>query len=132
MMMKSQKLSKNEKVVLEVVKKSTGPIKAYTILSDVKKNGLKAPPQVYRALDKLIKKGKIHRIESKNAYLDCQNSKCKTSSKTAFSICQRCEKVTEILNTKLSKFLSSFKDDAGEEYLEYNLEFYGICKKCKS
>ena len=51
MKMKSQKLSKNEKVVLEVVKKSNGPIKAYTILSDVKKNGLKAPPQVYRALD---------------------------------------------------------------------------------
>ena len=83
-------------------------------------------------MDKLIKKGKIHRIESKNAYLDCQNSKCKTSSRTAFSICQKCEKVTEILNTKLSKFLSSFKDDAGEEYQKYNLEFYGVCKKCKS
>ena len=46
MKLKSQKLSKNEKAVLKVVKKSTGPIKAYTILSDVKKNGLKAPPQV--------------------------------------------------------------------------------------
>ena len=77
-------------------------------------------------------KGKIHRIESKNAYLDCQNSKCKTSSRTAFSICQKCEKVTEIINTKLSKFLSNFKDDAGKEYQKYNLEFYGICKKCKS
>ena len=102
MKIKSQKLSKNEKIVLEVVKKSSGPIKAYTILSDVQKKGLKAPPQVYRALDKLIKKGKIHRIESKNAFLDCQNSKCKTSYRTAFSICQKCEKVTEIINTKLS------------------------------
>ena len=132
MKIKSQKLSKNEKVVLEVVKKSNGPIKAYTILSDVKKNGLKAPPQVYRALDKLIKKEKFTELKAKNAYLDCQNSKCKTSSRTAFSICQKCEKVTEIINTKLSKFLSNFKDDAGKEYQKYNLEFYGICKKCKS
>lgn len=132
MKIRSKNLSNNEKIVLKVIKKSNGPIKAYTILANVKNNGLKAPPQVYRALDKLIKKGKIHRIESKNAYLDCQNSNCKTSSKTAFSICQKCEKVSEIINTKLSKFLSNFKDNAGEEYQKYNLEFYGICKRCKS
>ena len=65
MKIKSQKISKNEKIVLEVVKKSNGPIKAYTILSDVKKNGLKAPPQVYRALDKLIKKGKFTELKAK-------------------------------------------------------------------
>ena len=105
--------------------------RAYTILSDVKKNGLKAPPQVYRALDKLIKKGKIHRIESKNAYLDCQNSKCKTPSKTAFSICQKCEKVTEISNSNLSKYLSNIKDKDGMKFTKYNLEFFGLCKKCK-
>ena len=36
---------------------------------------------------------------------------CETSSKTAFSICQKCEKVTEILNTKLSKKSIEIKAD---------------------
>ena len=33
---------------------------------------------------------------------------------------------------KLSKYLSNFADEAGMQYSKYNLEFFGLCKKCKS
>ena len=128
----NQKLTRNQEIVLNLLENSGEPLKAYTILSDTQKKGIKAPTQVYRALDKLIEIGKVHKIESKNAFVACKNSNCTISNATAFSICDGCEKVTEIINTKLSKFLSNFKDDAGKEYQKYNLEFYGICKKCKS
>ena len=96
-----------------------------------KKKGLKAPPQVYRALDRLVEIGKVHKIESKNAFVACKNSSCTISNATAFSICDGCEKVTEISNPKLSKYLSDFQDNSGMKYNKYNLEFFGLCKKCR-
>jgi len=113
-----------------LIDKSSEPLKAYTILSNVQKKGIKAPLQVYRALDKLVEIGKIHKIESKNSFIACQNSSCQVSKAIAFSICESCEKVTEISNSNLSKYLSNFKDKAGMKYRKYNLEFFGLCKKC--
>ena len=131
-MEKQQYLTKNQQIVLDFVEKSSEPLKAYSILFNVQKKGLKAPLQVYRALDKLVEIGKIHKIESRNAFVACNNSSCQVSKATAFSICESCEKVTEINNSKLSKYLSNFEDNSGMRYSKYNLEFFGLCKKCKN
>ena len=131
--MKMQKLSlsKNQKIIFDLIDKSSQPLKAYSILFNVQKKGIKAPLQVYRALDKLVEIGKIHKIESRNAFIACQNSSCQISNATAFSICESCEKVTEISNPSLSKYLSNIKNKDGMKYNKYNLEFFGLCKKCK-
>ena len=129
-MNKMQTLSKNQQIIFDLIDKSPEPMKAYAILFNVQKKCIKAPLQVYRALDKLVEIGKIHKIESRNAFIACQNSSCHVSKATAFSICESCEKVTEINNSSLSKYLSNFKDKAGMKYSKYNLEFFGLCKKC--
>ena len=129
--MKQEFLSKNQQIVLETIKNSNEPLKAYSILFDVKKKGIKAPPQVYRALDKLIEIGKIHKIESKNAFVACKNTNCDVTKTTAFSICEKCGNIEEIKDTKISKYLKSFKDNSGMNYTRYNLELFGLCKKCK-
>ena len=123
-MQKQQYLTKNQQIVLDLVEKSSEPLKAYSILFNVQKKGLKAPLQVYRALDKLVEIGKIHKIESRNAFVSCKNSNCVVSNATAFSICESCEKVTEINNSKLSKYLTNFQDNSGMKYSKYNLEFF--------
>ena len=130
-MQKENNLSKNQQIIFNLIHKSPEPLKAYTILFNVQKKGIKAPPQVYRALDKLVEIGKIHKVESKNAFVACKNSNCEISKATVFSICEICEKVTEIANTKLSNYLSNFEDNTGMKYKKYNLEFFGLCKKCK-
>ena len=130
-MAQAQLLSKNQQIVLEIIEKAKGPLKAYSILFNVQKKGIKAPPQIYRALDKLIKIGKIHKIESKNAFVACRNSNCEISKATAFSICESCEKVDEISDKSLSKYLSGYSDKKGMKFKKFNLEFFGICKKCK-
>ena len=61
---KMQSLSKNQQIIFDLIDKSPEPLKAYTILFNVQKKGIKAPLQVYRALDKLVEIGKIHKIES--------------------------------------------------------------------
>ena len=75
-MQKEHNLSKNQKIIFDIIDKSGEPMKAYSILFDVQKKGIKAPLQVYRALDKLVEIGKIHKIESRNAFIACQNSSC--------------------------------------------------------
>ena len=130
-MLKENNLSKNQRIVLDIIEKAKGPLKAYSILFNVQKKGIKAPPQIYRALDKLIKIGKIHKIESKNAFVACRNSNCEISKATAFSICESCEKVDEISDKSLSKYLSGYSDKKGMKFKKFNLEFFGLCKKCK-
>ncbi|MDA1166624.1 MAG: transcriptional repressor [Proteobacteria bacterium] len=131
-MHKQNDLSKNQQIIFDVIHNSSEPLKAYSILFNVQKKGIKAPLQVYRALDKLVELGKIHKIESRNAFIACQNSSCQISKATAFSICESCENVSEISNSKLSKYLTNFTDETGIKYSKYNLEFFGLCKKCKS
>ena len=46
MAQKQEYLSKNQKIVLDIIEKSAQPMKAYSILFNVQKKGLKAPPQV--------------------------------------------------------------------------------------
>ena len=130
-MQKQEHLTKNQQIVLDFIEKSSEPLKAYSILYSVKKQGIKAPLQVYRALDKLVEIGKIHKIESRNAFIACHNSSCQVAKATAFSICEICEKVTEISSAGLSKYLANFKDKDGMKYSKYNLEFFGLCKKCR-
>ena len=129
-MNKERSLSKNQQIILDLIDKSSEPLKAYTILFNVQKKGIKAPPQVYRALDKLVEIGKIHKIESKNAFVACRNSDCEISKATAFSICEKCEIVDEISDLKLSKYLSNFNHKKGMKFKRFNLEFFGLCKKC--
>jgi Fur family zinc uptake transcriptional regulator len=131
MIKKNKALSKNQKLVLDFIQRNKKPVKAYSILSSVQKKGIKAPPQVYRALDKLIEIGKIHRIESQNSFVACNTSECETPHATAFSICSDCDKVSEINDSKLFKFLLDFRDNNGVKFAGYNLEFFGICKSCE-
>ena len=129
---KESDLSKNQQIIFDLIDKSSEPLKAYTILFNVQRKGIKAPPQVYRALDKLVEIGKIHKIESKNAFVACKNSNCEISKATAFSICESCEIVDEISDMKLSKYLSKFNDNKGMKYKRFNLEFFGLCNRCKT
>ena len=128
--MKKEKLTKNQQTVLSLLEQSNEPLKAYTILSGTQKKGIKAPTQVYRALDKLIEIGKVHKIESKNSYVACNISNCNAMTSTSFLICEKCEKVTEINIPKITKVLFAFKDKSGMSCKKYNLELFGLCKKC--
>ncbi len=129
---KQKPLSKNQKIILEYIQKNKKPVKAYSILSNVQKKGINAPPQVYRALDKLIEIGKIHKVESQNSFVACKTSNCETPHATAFSICDSCDEVSEINDPKLSKYLLDFKDNSGIKFDGYNLEFFGTCKSCET
>ena len=126
----NQDLTKNQKIVLNLLQSSGEPLKAYSILDSLKKEGLKSPIQIYRALDKLVELGRIHKIESKNSFIVCSNSNC--ASNTIFTICERCDKVKELKNNNLTAGMSELIKKNGQSVTRYNLEFFVLCKSCKS
>ena len=100
------RLTKNQKIVLDLLYKSNEPLKAYTILDETKNEGIKAPTQVYRALDKLIEIGKVHKIKSKNSYIACNHSECNSEKSTSFLICKDCDFVIELEKNNFSSYFS--------------------------
>ena len=127
----NQKLTRNQEIVLNLLENSGEPLKAYTILSDTQKKGIKAPTQVYRALDKLIEIGKVHKIESKNSYVACNISNCTAMTSTSFLICEKCEKVTELEKENLKSFFGGISERLNFQYSDHNLEIFGFCNTCK-
>ena len=131
MALTAEKLTNNQQTVLDLLEKSKEPLKAYAILYGIQKKGIKAPTQVYRALEKLIEVGKVHKIESKNSYIACNNSNCSAQSSTSFLICEECDKVVELEKTNLTTYFSKLSEKFDFKYTEHNLEIYGLCNICK-
>lgn len=122
-------LTKNQKIVFNLLQNSGEPLKAYAILENLKREGLKSPLQVYRALDKLVELGIIHKIESQNSFIVCSNSNC--ASNTAFTICRKCGDVKEIKNNHLFEQVSDLGKKNRLKVQRFNLEFYVDCNGCK-
>ena len=131
MTLESSNLTKNQQTVLDILEKSTEPLKAYAILFDIQKEGIKSPLQVYRALDKLIEIGKVHKIESRNSYIACKHEGCNAKTSTAFLICEKCENVTELKRNNLLSYFSKQAEKENFQYRKHNLEIYGLCNNCK-
>jgi len=80
--------------VLTLLLEEHRPLGAYAILESLRASGHSAqPPVAYRALDFLIDKGLVHRIESLNAYVACTDPE--QCSGPTFLICQQCDRVAE-------------------------------------
>jgi Fur family zinc uptake transcriptional regulator len=125
-------LTKNQQLVLSVLNKADMPLSAYSILDGLREFGFKAPLQVYRALDRLIELGKVHRIESMNAFIACEHSLCKVSDMTAFTICDKCEKVSEVKDKELSDYMHLRAEKFGLQAPKTNIEFHGLCSHCSN
>ena len=127
-----KKLTKNQTLVLKVLAKANAPLSAYSLLDKLREYGFKAPPQVYRALERLIEIGKVHRIESMNAFIACEHTLCEVSHMTAFTICEKCEKVSEIKDEELSDYINLRAEKFGLSAPKTHIEFHGLCNNCLS
>ena len=128
----TERLTNNQQIVLDLLDGSKEPLKAYAILFDIQKKGIKSPLQVYRALDKLIEIGKVHKIESKNTYIACNNTNCTSQTSTSFLICEVCDKVIELKKNNLSRYFLKQSEKSNFKYTKHNIEIYVACKTCKN
>jgi Fur family transcriptional regulator, zinc uptake regulator len=124
-----RKLSRNQGQVLSCLRKAKAPLSAYAILDKLRTAGISYPPTVYRALNDLIELGMVHRLESRSAFVACDQGSC--NGKAAFAICRECGKVVEIsLSDRDERELLALtpKHITAEQI---TLEIAGLCASCR-
>lgn len=126
----SSSLTRNQELVLSALNQARTPLSAYTILDYLRDDGFRAPLQVYRALEKLIEAGLVHRLESLNSFVACQHSDCDQHKTVAFAICDSCEQVAELSDNKLSSLVRSLSSDTHFKLENSVVELRGKCETC--
>ena len=118
---------------MNLLSEAKGPLSAYQILYDLNDHGFRGPTQVYRVLDKLLELGLVHRLESMNAFVACQQEKCDEKNKeiNLFTICKICGSVQELLSNGLNNIVNSLSKDNNFLLKSSVLELNGVCSKCK-
>ena len=115
--------------VLEILQDSSEPMSAYDVLHELQKvTGKVAPPTVYRTLSSLKNLGFIHRLESLNAYVVC-NQNC-THIAPIISICGTCGEVEESVSDELFSNLSDIVQRTGFAAERHVIEVHGKCAPC--
>ncbi len=122
--------------VLELLTRSAKPMPAYDILESLRKFGIKAPPTVYRALDTLMEKGLVHRIESINAFVACHGEHHDDAghqhshANTGFAVCRECGTTVEIHDHRLCDVIAELGKKLHFHVEREMLELMGLCESC--
>ena len=114
--------------VYNFLKKRNKPLSAYEILEELASQGITAPTTIYRALNKLVSNGLIHKIESLNAWTVCCGNH--DNKIPIFEICKSCGNVTEHLDINIANSIKSLSKKTG--FLADNpiFEIHGQCNNC--
>ncbi len=123
-------LTRNQKLVFDTLERADGPLSAYSILDALREEGLRAPPQVYRALEKLLETGLVHRLESLNAFVACAHPHACAHALTAFAICEKCGGVTEFADDVVEERLGAWARETGFAPKRTTVEIKGLCAAC--
>ena len=118
--------------VLRIVWQTHKPLGAYDILEQLQSKSTRriAPPTVYRALDFLLEQGLIHRINSLNAFLGCNNPEHGTPHH--FLLCEACGVAEEFTLDNVTGALQQYAQEKGFQWLRQMIEVTGLCAQCQA
>lgn len=125
----TQTLSGHQRSVLDALERARGPQSAYALLEAVADSGIRAPVQVYRALEKLVAAGLVHKVESLNAFVACADSD--EGHWAAFTICDQCGAVDEV-PVNAPELLARGLDFGDFDVRSAQLELHGACPRCRN
>lgn len=121
-------LTPNQKQVWDTLLAARVPLGAYALLDRLKGSNFKAPLQVYRALDKLVEYGMVHRLESLNAFVACAHRH--GEGPTAFAICDTCGQVEEFTDPDIGRGLTRWSSNQPFAISKVTVELRGLCRDC--
>lgn len=134
--MNKEKLTRNQALVLEQLTQAAKPLSAYAILDELRGEGLKAPLQVYRALEKLVETGQVHRLESLNAFIACAHQTCTKhqgvhSGIVGFAVCEGCGAAQEFMSPAIETQIEDWCSAKSFAREKTTFEIRGLCKACQ-
>jgi len=130
--MLAPKLSIPNQKVFDLLSSSKTPMSAYEILDKLRKKGVRSPPTVYRALEKLQALGLVHRVESLGAFVVCRCDHGGHGQKevSPFAICTSCGIVQEIDDPAFTRMLKKLGDGFLAQVQHKVFEVSGLCRAC--
>ena len=136
-MSNQKQLTKNQQAVFACLQKAGRAMTAYDILDQVRDQGIRAPVQVYRALEHLQESSAVHRIESMNAFVACAHGHADDEGEhhhgtIAFAICDDCGQVNEIPVPKAARTIGALAGNSGFVTERTVVELRGHCAPCQS
>ena len=120
----------NDEMVFAVLAKADRPLTAYELLRRLQAKGVTAPPTVYRSLDRLIKDGLAHRLETLNAFVACARPHHRSAA--IFAICRTCGTTAEFSDAKLAPQITDWAKRLRFHAEESILEIRGECANCQT
>jgi len=123
------RFTESRRRVLELVCQYTQPVGAYTLLDDLKRDGMSAaPPTVYRALDFLLENGLIHRLATNNTYLACAHPQ--NHHEGLFLVCSQCGDTQEVHTSGVIEAVKKNAKKCRFRVEHATVEVTGICHRC--
>lgn len=117
--------------VLELLARAEAPLGAYALIDQLSRRKAKtiAPPTAYRALDFLVERGFVVKVESANAYAPCDH--LGHAHHGLLLICRRCGRADEVESPKVDAALAETAASAGFRPLRQVVEVEGLCGACR-
>ncbi len=116
--------------VMEALVAAETPMSAYQLLDRLRPRGIQSPPVVYRALDRLEKAGRIHRLEGLNAYFACCGRD--HAKGTVFAVCTACKRVEEWSAEGIDAIVAAQAARSGFAVEGRTIEIRGLCAQCRA
>lgn len=123
-------LTRHQSLVLNALMREQNPASAYALLDHLREDGLRAPQQVYRALDKLIEYGLVHRLESLSSFVACAHPHEHQHGAVVFAICDQCGHVDEFSDQAIERRLKGWAKDHAFRVRATTVEMHGTCGRC--
>lgn len=127
---KSHALNQKESLILNILRKDHRPRSAYELIDELRGSGVVAPATVYRALQRLMEHGHVHRLESLNAYLACRHSECHEHTSSMFAICDDCGSVEELADSAITAPALKWAKKNSFALQSMTFELRGTCAQC--
>lgn len=133
----SETLTRNQELVLARLRGRPAAQSAYELLDGLREEGLRAPTQIYRALEALILRGMVHRVESLNAYVACcqhdhdHGQEGHGPSGIVLAICSECGAVAEFDPGEAVGGLLGQVQATGFRTTALTVELKGLCAACQ-
>lgn len=129
---KRRSLNSTALLVLEALRSDQRAFSAYELMDKLRGDGVAAPATVYRALERLIASGSVHRLETLNAYIACTHQHSEANSGAAFAICDECGRVNEFSENSVGVAAANWARTNSFALGDITFELRGTCRACRT
>lgn len=121
--------SLNHELVADALARLDRPLSAYEIIAALRPSVKMSPVSVYRALDRLIRIGRVHRVESRSAYVLCSHPHT-DGNPNLIAICEHCGSVEEFPIADVAGRLRAEVRARTFQFASMSVEVRGRCRTC--